>query len=128
MTITETINKTKLWAINTKAYIYLAIVVFLLITLCIALYRHNQNIKNEIKIEKVTQEKQVTEKEVENKTKELKKDVVKHGEFVKSTSKEIITIVNKKPKFKPMNYESTKIKDASYNAMRLHLDTVQPNK
>jgi polyhydroxyalkanoate synthesis regulator phasin len=127
MTIPQIINKAKLAPIKTKAIIGTAILIVLLVVALILAIRNNQDIKNEIKIEKITKEKEATEKEVKNKVVELKNDVVKHGEFVNETSKSIINIIDKKPKIKKMNYESTKIKDVSYDFMRMHLDTVQPN-
>lgn len=127
MTIPQIINKAKLAPIKTKAIIGTLILIVLLIVALILAIRNNQAIKNEIKIEKITKEKEATEKEVKNKVVELKNDVVKHGEFVNETSKSIINIIDKKPKIKKMNYESTKVKDVSYDFMRMHLDTVQPN-
>lgn len=125
--MTGLINKAKLASINTKAIVITSIVVLSLIIVVILLYRSNQTIKNEAKIETVTKEKEVTENEV----KEWKDKINDHNnEFIKTqndlTEKAKDIRKNTKPSKLP-NYEKPIIKDASYDAMLDSLLIAQPN-
>lgn len=125
--LTELLNKAKSASINTKAILITSIVVLSLIIVIILLYRSNQTAKNEVKIETVTKEKEVTQSEV----KEWKDKINDHNqEYIETQKSSVTTIKDIRKNIKPTklpNYEKPIIKDASYNAMLDSLLIAQPD-
>lgn len=125
--LTDFINKAKSASINTKSIVITSIIVLSLVTVIILLYRSNQTINNENKIETVTKSKEVTQSEV----KEWKDKINDHNNEFIETQKDLAEKAkdirkNTKPSKLP-NYEKPIIKDASYNAMLDSLLIAQPD-
>jgi cell division protein FtsL len=125
--ITTLVNKAKSAPIKTKAIIGTGILFALLVVALIVSIRSCNDAETAVDIEKLKPQIEATKNEVSQKTADLKNSVLDHDKSIQDKVSQITKKAQIKP-FKPMNYESTKVKDASYDAMRLHLDTVQPNK
>lgn len=127
MTFQDLKNNIKSAPIIVKQWLVIALLFLIIIIGSILFYRSIQNKNNEAKIQTNEIELSDVKKASEKKASDLKNNTIEHGKFVKENTDEIIKIAND-TKFKPIKYETSKVKDASYDAMRSVLDTVQPNK
>jgi len=121
------LNTIKLWAVNSKVYLIIAFVFLLLILAIIYQYTRNGEIKNEIKIDKVEKEKEVTKEEV----KQWNEKIDSHNNEFIETQKDLVNKAkevrkNTKPSKLP-NYEKNTIRSRSYNDMLDTLLVAQPN-
>jgi len=127
MKIQDIINKVKLAPIKIKAYILTGMVVLFCVVACVLMYRSVQDIKNKVKIQKLIEEKQNTEAEVEqwkNKINDMNNDFIKQQKYL---SDKVIEIrKNTKPTKLP-KYEKPVIHSASYNVMLDSLLIAQPD-
>jgi len=127
MKLTTLLNNAKLDSIKYKIYIFIALVFIALIIACILILRANNNAKNEVEIENVTEAKEITKDEVNQWNKQIddhNKEFIETQKYLSDKAKEIRK--NTKPNKLP-NYEKPVVKDASYNAMLDSLLVAMPN-
>jgi septal ring factor EnvC (AmiA/AmiB activator) len=127
MKLTTLLNNAKLASIKYKIYIFIALVFIALIIACILILRANNNAKNEVEIENVTEAKEITKDEVNQWNKQIddhNKEFTETQKDLSDKAKEIRK--NTKPNKLP-NYEKPAVKDASYNAMLDSLLVAMPN-
>jgi len=126
--MTNLLNKLKSAPITIKLCVVIGILVLIVIIGAICFYRSVSGRKLEQKIDKKEILLQDTKKEVEQKTKDLQNNTIEYGKSVKDKSDAIKKIIDDKKPFTPLKYETSKVKDASYDAMRDTLDNAMPNK
>lgn len=127
MALTQILDRIKNAPLALKLIIIIAVMLIIGVTVSYYFYTEAQDAKIETKINKIENESGKSTVKVASKTKELRNDVIEHGKSVKKTTDQINKIVKKNSTFKPMQHETIKVKDASYDAMRSVLDDAQPN-
>jgi hypothetical protein len=120
------IEKISLVPSKIKDYILIGLVVSIVIIVVIMSINNFHEVRRQVNIEKTKNELIETKEEVTDKTKALEDNVKTHDTFVQNTVTKIKQITKIKPK--RIQYESIKVTDTTYFAMRNLLDTVQPNK
>jgi hypothetical protein len=120
------IEKISLVPSKIKDYILIGLVVSIVVIVIIMSINNFHEVRRQVDIEKTKNELIETKEEVTDKTKALEDNVKTHDTFVQNTVTKIKQITKIKPK--RIQYESIKVTDTTYFAMRNLLDTVQPNK
>jgi hypothetical protein len=120
------IEKISLVPSKIKDYILIGLVVSIVVIVIIMSINNFHEVRRQVDIEKTKNELIETKEEVTDKTKALEDNVKAHDTFVQNTVTKIKQITKIKPK--RIQYESIKVTDTTYFAMRNLLDTVQPNK
>ena len=123
MNILEKIN---LIPSKIKDYILIGLIVSIVIIVIVMSINNYHEVRRQVNIEKTKNELVDTKVRVEQDKKALQDNVKEHDSFVQITVEEIKNITKIKPK--RIKYESIKVTDTTYAAMRNLLDTVQPNK
>jgi hypothetical protein len=123
MNILEKIN---LIPSKIKDYILIGLIVSIVIIVIVMSINNFNEVRRQVNIEKTKNELVDTKARVEQDKKALQDNVKEHDSFVQVTVDEIKNITKIKPK--RIKYESIKVTDTTYAAMRNMLDTVQPNK
>jgi Tfp pilus assembly protein PilE len=123
MNILEKIN---LIPSKIKDYILIGLIVSIVIIVIVMSINNYHEVRRQVNIEKTKNELVDTKARVEQDKKALQDNVKEHDSFVQITVEEIKNITKIKPK--RIKYESIKVTDTTYAAMRNLLDTVQPNK
>lgn len=119
------IEKISLVPSKIKDYILIGLVVSIVIIVIIMSINNFHEVRRQVNIEKTKNELIETKEEVKDKTNALEDNVKAHDTFVQNTVTKIKQITKIKPK--RIQYESIKVTDTTYFAMRNLLDTVQPN-
>lgn len=119
------IEKISLVPSKIKDYILIGLVVSIVIIVIIMSINNFHEVRRQVNIEKTKNELIETKEEVKDKTNALEDNVKTHDTFVQNTVTKIKQITKIKPK--RIQYESIKVTDTTYFAMRNLLDTVQPN-
>jgi hypothetical protein len=120
------IEKISLVPSKIKDYILIGLVVSIVVIVIIMSINNFHEVRRQVNIEKTKNELIETKEEVADKTNALENNVKAHDTFVQNTITKIKQITKIKPK--RIQYESIKVTDTTYAAMRNLLDTVQPNK
>jgi hypothetical protein len=120
------IEKISLVPSKIKDYILIGLVVSIVVIVIIMSINNFNEVRRQVNIEKTKNELIETKEEVADKTNALENNVKAHDTFVQNTITKIKQITKIKPK--RIQYESIKVTDTTYAAMRNLLDTVQPNK
>jgi len=123
MNILEKIN---LIPSKIKDYILIGLIVSIVIIVIVMSINNFNEVRRQVNIEKTKNELVDTKARVEQDKKALQDNVKEHDSFVQVTVDEIKNITKIKPK--RIKYESIKVTDTTYAAMRNLLDTVRPNK
>jgi hypothetical protein len=123
MNILEKIN---LIPSKIKDYILIGLIVSIVIIVIVMSINNFNEVRRQVNIEKTKNELVDTKAQVEQDKKALQDNVKEHDSFVQVTVDEIKNITKIKPK--RIKYESIKVTDTTYVAMRNLLDTVRPNK
>jgi hypothetical protein len=123
MNILEKIN---LIPSKIKDYILIGLIVSIVIIVVVMSINNFNEVRRQVNIEKTKNELVGTKAQVEQDKKALQDNVKEHDSFVQVTVDEIKNITKIKPK--RIKYESIKVTDTTYAAMRNLLDTVRPNK
>ena len=119
------IEKISLVPSKIKDYILIGLVVSIVVIVIIMSINNFHEVRRQVNIEKTKNELIETKEEVKDKTNALEDNVKAHDTFVQNTVTKIKQITKIKPK--RIQYESIKVTDTTYFAMRNLLDTVQPN-
>ena len=120
-------QKIKSFILLHRELMIIAILIIALIIISILFIRSCQASHIQKKIDKTNKKLEQVNVDVENDKNALKNNVIEHGEFVKSTTDSIKAITKTVKPFKPLKYENSEIKSASYHHMRSVLDSAQPN-